>query len=182
LGGVGLSDHDLPTTRKLVRDEIVALLPRLRRYCLALTRSADAGDDLTQSTIERALSRIDQWQDDTRLDSWMFRIAQNIFIDEIRARKRRGVEVDVDVLETVSGDDGRQILEGRSDLECARQAINALSDDQRALVALVIIDGQSYKQAAEILDIPIGTVMSRIARARHAIDTFVNGAPHALPA
>jgi RNA polymerase sigma-70 factor, ECF subfamily len=182
LEGVGLSDHDLPTTRKLVREEIVALLPRLRRFCLALTRSADAGDDLTQSTIERALSRIDQWQDETRLDSWMFRIAQNIFIDEIRARKRRGVQVDVDMLDAVQGDDGRQILESRSDLERARQAINALSDDQRALVALVIIDGQSYKQAAEILDIPIGTVMSRIARARQAIDAFVNGAPHALPA
>jgi RNA polymerase sigma-70 factor, ECF subfamily len=182
LRGVGLSDHDLPATMEMVREEIIALLPRLRRLCMALTRSADAGDDLTQSTIERALSRIDQWQDGTRLDSWMFRIAQNIFIDDMRARKRRGVQVDVEMLQNVQGDDGRKIVEGRSELDRARQAIAALPDDQRVLVALVIIDGQSYKDAAAILDIPIGTVMSRIARARHAIDIFVNGPAHALPA
>jgi RNA polymerase sigma-70 factor, ECF subfamily len=167
---------------EIVREEIIALLPRLRRFCLALTRSTDAGDDLTQSTIERALSRIDQWHDGTRLDSWMFRIAKNIFIDEVRAHKRRGAQVDVEALENVQGEDGRQIVEGRSDLDRARAAINALPDDQRALVALVIIDGQSYKEAAAILDIPIGTVMSRLARARQAIDAFVNGAAHALPA
>jgi RNA polymerase sigma-70 factor, ECF subfamily len=177
-----VSDHDLPTTMPMVRDEIVALLPRLRRLCLALTRSADAGDDLVQSTIERALSRIDQWKQGTRLDSWMFRIAQNIFIDGVRARKRSGVQIDVEMLENVKGDDGRQITEERSALARAREAIAALPDEQRALVALVIIDGQSYKDAAAILDIPIGTVMSRLARARQSIDVFVNGTPHALQA
>ncbi len=166
----------------MVRDEIVALVPRLRRFCLALTRSADAGDDLAQSTIERALSRIDQWQHGTRLDSWMFRIARNIFIDDMRASKRRGTQVDVDGLATVTGDDGRQITEARSDIERARQAIASLPDDQRALVALVIVDGQSYKEAAAILEIPIGTVMSRISRARQSITAFVNHAPGEQPA
>jgi RNA polymerase sigma-70 factor, ECF subfamily len=177
-----LSDQDLPTTTGMVRQEIVALVPRLRRFCLALTRSADAGDDLAQSTIERALSRIDQWQQGTRLDSWMFRIAQNIFIDEMRASKRRGTQVDVEALEAVAGDDGRRITEARSDMERARQAIAALPDDQRVLVALVIIDGQSYKEAAAILDIPIGTVMSRVSRARQSIAAYVGAAPSALPA
>jgi RNA polymerase sigma-70 factor, ECF subfamily len=166
----------------MVREEIVALVPRLRRFCLALTRSADTGDDLAQSTIERALSRIDQWQQGTRLDSWMFRIAQNMFIDEVRASKRRGTQVDVETLEAVAGDDGRRITEARSDIERARQAIAALPDDQRALVALVIIDGQSYKEASAILDIPIGTVMSRISRARQSIAAFVNNVPSALSA
>jgi RNA polymerase sigma-70 factor, ECF subfamily len=164
----------------MVRDEIVALVPRLRRFCMALTRSADGGDDLAQSTIERALSRIDQWQPGTRLDSWMFRIAQNIFIDEVRASKRRGTTVDVDALEMVVGDDGRRITEGRSDVARARAAIEALPDDQRSLIALVVIDGQSYKEAAAILDIPIGTVMSRIARARQSIAAYVNQVPSAF--
>lgn len=168
-------------TVNMVRDQMVALLPRLRRFCMALTRSADAGDDLAQSTIERALSRIDQWQQGSKLDSWMFRIAQNIFLDEVRASKRRGTQVDVDALEMVAGDDGRDIAESRSELARARRAIAALPDDQRALVALVVIDGQSYKEAAAILDIPIGTVMSRIARARQSIDAFVHGAPNAVP-
>jgi RNA polymerase sigma-70 factor, ECF subfamily len=169
-------------TTAMVREEIVALVPRLRRFCLALTRSADAGDDLAQSTIERALSRIDQWQQGTRLDSWMFRIAQNIFIDDMRASRRRGTQIDVEALEAVAGDDGRRITESRSDVERARQAIAALPDDQRALVALVIIDGQSYKDAAAMLDIPIGTVMSRVSRARQTIAAYVNAAPSALPA
>ena len=164
----------------MVREDIVAVLPRLRRFCLALTRSPDAGDDLAQSTIERALSRIDQWQQRTRLDSWMFTIAKNIFLDELRATKRRGQQVDVDALDDVAGDDGRQVTEGRSDLDRARQAMAALPVEQRALMALVVIDGQSYKEAAAILDIPIGTVMSRLARARRAIDAYVNGAPDAL--
>jgi RNA polymerase sigma-70 factor, ECF subfamily len=136
---------------------------------------ADAGDDLVQATVERALLRSDQWQQGTRLDSWMFRIAQNIRIDQARATKVRGVQIDVDELVSLQGADGRVIVETRSDLAAAQSAMVALPDDQRALMALVVLDGQSYKEAAEILDIPIGTVMSRIARARRAIDLHVHG-------
>lgn len=177
-----MRDDDVTPGMRKVREEMVALLPRLRRFCSALTHSADLGDDLTQSTIERGLSRIEQWQQDTRLDSWMFKIAKNIFIDEIRARKRRGTRVDVDMLEHVAGDDGRHVTESRSDLLRAREAIAALPDDQRMLVALVILESHSYKDAAEVLDIPIGTVMSRLARARRSIDAAVNGASRAMPA
>lgn len=180
-GGEGLTDQGSSLAMSLVRDEMVALLPRLRRFCHARTRSVEAGDDLAQSTIERALSRIDQWQPGTRLDSWMFRIAQNLSIDEARAKARRGVQVDVDALARVPGDDGRRIVEERSDLAKVRQAIAALPDDQRTLVALVIVDGQSYKEAAAIIDIPIGTVMSRLSRARQFIDNFVNAARQELP-
>ncbi len=158
----------------VVRSEMIALLPRLRRFCMAKTGSTDAGDDLTQETIERALERIDQWQQGTRLDSWMFRIAQNINVDAARSRARRGIQVDMEALESVSGDDGRTITESRSALASARAAMAALPDDQRALMALVVIDGKSYKDAADILDIPMGTVMSRIARARKSISIAVN--------
>ncbi len=159
-----------------LRTQLVALLPRLRRFCMALTRNGDAGDDLCQATIERALSRSDQFEPGTRLDSWMYRIARNLQIDAARRRQTRGVEVDIDQAYAVAGDDGTAIVENRSDLARAEAALAGLSEDQRALVALVVIDGQSYKDAAAILDIPVGTVMSRIARARRSIDLAVRGA------
>jgi RNA polymerase sigma-70 factor, ECF subfamily len=168
-----LNDRDAPQLNRATRDQLVALLPRLRRFCLALARSADAGDDLAQMTIERALSRIGQWNEGTRLDSWMFRIAQNINIDQARAQKVRGISVDIDELASVSGEDGRDVVETRDALAKAQTAMARLPDDQRALMALVVIDGQSYKEAAAILDIPIGTVMSRIARARASITSAV---------
>jgi RNA polymerase sigma-70 factor, ECF subfamily len=161
-----VNESKAPNIDKAVRDQMIALLPRLRRFCTAITRSAELGDDLTQATIERALSRIDQWSDGTKLDSWMFRIAQNINIDQARSRKTRGISVDIDVLDTVTGDDGREIVEARDGLARVQAAMAKLPEDQRALLALVAIDGQSYKEAADILDIPIGTVMSRISRAR----------------
>jgi RNA polymerase sigma-70 factor, ECF subfamily len=158
-----------------VRDQIVAHLPRLRRFCIVLAGNADAGDDLMQATVERALKRQDQWLQGTRLDSWMFKIAQNIRIDQARAIKVRGVQIDVEEAVSLTGDDGRAIVEGRSELAKAQAALATLPEDQRALMALVVFDGQSYKEAAEILDIPIGTVMSRLARARRAIDIHMHG-------
>jgi RNA polymerase sigma-70 factor (ECF subfamily) len=123
----------------------------------------------------RALERIEQWEAGTRLDSWMFKIAQNINIDEARARNRRGTAVGVEALETVAGDDGVRVVEGRSDINRVRQAVSELPNDQRALVGLVILEGKSYKEAAAILDVPIGTVMSRIARARASLNQALQG-------
>lgn len=161
-----------------VRARIVAFLPRLRRFCTVMARNEDRGDDLMQATVERALTRIDQWQPGSSLESWMFRIAQNIHIDEVRALSRRGTSVNVEELASLAGDDGRAVVEVRSDLNRARAAMDALPDDQRALMALVVLDGRSYKEAAEILGIPIGTVMSRIARARQSIDRALHGERH----
>lgn len=159
-----------------LRDGLVELLPRLRRFCMALTKGQNDGDDLCQATIERALSRADQFDPGTKLDSWMYKIAQNIFYDGTRRLKIRGTEVEfTDPGLALVGDDGVRIIEGRSDLARARAALYALPDEQRILMALVVLDGKSYREAADMLDIPIGTVMSRIARARRAIDTHLNG-------
>jgi RNA polymerase sigma-70 factor (ECF subfamily) len=155
--------------------QIVNLLPKLRRFCNKLTGSTDAGDDLTQSTVERALSRIDGWQQGKRLDSWIFRIARNINIDQARARIRNNEQCDSVAAENAIGEDGRDITENRSTLAYIRTALTKLSDDQRALVMLVMVEGKSYREAADILDIPIGTVMSRIARARAMIIMVVEG-------
>lgn len=158
-----------------LRTQIIAALPRLRRFCHTLTRAPDTGDDLCQATVERALLRGDQFNGRTRMDSWMYRIAQNIFIDERRRMAVRGVKVDVEHAVGLPGDDGLQIVEGRSDLHRARAAMAALPDNQRMLMTIVVLDGMSYKEAAETLGIPVGTVMSRIARARHSIDRQING-------
>lgn len=160
-------DTELPL--KATRDRIIDLLPRLRRFCMGLTGSSDAGDDLTQSTVERALTKIDRWQEGTRLDSWVFRIARNINIDEVRARTRSSEQCDNEATDNAVGVDGREITETRSTLAHVTTALRQLSPDQRALVEMVIVEGKSYREAAEILDIPVGTVMSRIARARFTL-------------
>jgi RNA polymerase sigma-70 factor, ECF subfamily len=158
-----------------VKPRIIAFLPRLRRFCMALTGSHDQCDDLLQETVERALTRIEQWQAGTSLESWMFRIAQNLHIDRIRAQGRRGQTVDVDEMANMAGDDGRTIVEARSELTHVQAAMAALPEEQRSVLALVVIDGRSYKEAAAILELPIGTVMSRISRARQAVDLYLNG-------
>jgi RNA polymerase sigma-70 factor (ECF subfamily) len=170
-----VADTGTDDETKQFRNSVVALLPRLRRFCRAIAGDG-SGDDLLQATVERALARQHQWQPGTGLDSWMFRIAQNLRIDLARHGRVRGTEIDIDEAVALQGDDGRSIVESRSDLSAAERAMAALPEDQRAVLALVVIDGRSYREAAETLDIPIGTVMSRLARARHAVATAVNGA------
>lgn len=152
-----------------LRHRIVEFLPRLRRFSYALTGDTDKGDDLVQETCARALSRLDQWEPGTRLDSWMFRIAQNIWLDQLRSHKVRGDLADIDQAYDIAGDDGRDIVESRLTLNRVSQGIAQLSKDQQVLIALVCVDGLSYKEAADILEVPIGTVMSRLARARRAL-------------
>ncbi len=151
------------------RLQIVDFLPRLRRFSCALTGDQDKGDDLVQETCARALSRLDQWEPGTRLDSWMFRIAQNIWLDQRRAHKVRGDTADIDEVYDLAGEDGRVIAEARLTLAEVSQGIAQLPPDHQVLIGLICVDGLSYKEAAEILDVPIGTVMSRLARARRAI-------------
>jgi RNA polymerase sigma-70 factor (ECF subfamily) len=162
------------TPEDRIRADIVQFLPRLRRFCIAISAGVDAGDELMQATVERALSRSAQWQDGTRLDSWMYRIAQNINIDMARARRTRGIAVGLDVIADRVGTDGWEVVAQRSELGAAVDAMATLSEDQRALMALVVVDGLSYREAAEILEIPIGSVMSRLARARRRIDARLN--------
>ena len=162
-------------TGETFRTALVAVLPRLRRFCASICGSVDAGDDLLQGTVERALSRADQWQAGTRLDSWLFRIAQNMAIDQARSRKVRGEQVDADVLDGQVGDDGRTVIEHRSELAAAHAAMAALPEEQRLVMALVVIEGQSYRETADQLGIPMGSVMSRLARARASIDAQLRG-------
>ncbi|MEL6768572.1 MAG: RNA polymerase sigma factor [Pseudomonadota bacterium] len=150
-----------------IRANLAVLVPRLRRFALALCGNRDEGDDLVQTACLKALDRAGQFQPGTRLDSWMFRIVQTTFIDERRKRSRRGHTAPPEALDTLS-DDGRD-ARSRDDrllLGRIREAIAELPEEQRLVIGLVAIEGYTYKETAEILDIPVGTVMSRLARAR----------------
>ncbi len=149
------------------RQELVELLPRLRRFALATTRSRHEAEDLLQTAVERALRHENAWQTGTRLDSWMFKIMQNLWFDELRAFRRKSAPLEL--ADEVMGDDGKDSMTRQLQLEEVRHALHALPDDQRAVIALVVLEGLSYQEAANTLGIAPGTVMSRLARGRAAL-------------
>lgn len=149
-----------------VRQEMVSLLPRLRRFAYGLAGQREDADDLVQAACERALERCDQWEPGTRLDSWMYRIIQNLWIDRLRSRKLRGDPVDVEAIEPSADEHAHRVPELRSDLARVSDALQQLRPEHRELLLLVCVEELSYKEAAELLQIPMGTVMSRLARAR----------------
>ena len=141
-----------------VRFQIAAMLPRLRRFARGLARSAEEADDLVQGACERALRSI---------DSWMFRIAHNLWIDTLR---KKHIDSDADLSNMdVPGEDGRRTIESRLEWADVRAAIARLPAEQRDVLVLVCIEDASYREAAAILEVPIGTITSRLARARQAL-------------
>ena len=150
-----------------LRAEMLAFLPRLRRFAHGLTGSKHDGDDLLQATCERAISSIDQFQPGTRLDSWMFRIARNLYLNELRATAAHTKVTSEGLVEQGgSALDGRHVMEMRSSFEAARQCVTCLPEDQRTILLLVTVEGLSYEEVAGALEVPMGTVASRVARAR----------------
>jgi RNA polymerase sigma-70 factor (ECF subfamily) len=150
-----------------IRAEMVALLPRMRRFAHALAGSRDEGDDLVQAACLKALGALHQFEPGTRLDAWMFRIIRTGFLDRMRTNARRPTVSDPEALEALSdGGKGARGAEDRMTLARVREHMAGLPEDQRAVLALVAIEGLSYREAADVLDVPVGTVMSRLARAR----------------
>jgi RNA polymerase sigma-70 factor, ECF subfamily len=156
------------------RAELIALLPRLRRFALGLTAHPDRADDLVQAGCERALARQHQWQPGTRLDSWMYRILQNLWIDQLRSGGRED-PAEQEEVENVPDRDWDSGLEAKLTLEQVVAAMGRLPEPMRLVLTVVCIDGQSYKEAAATLDVPIGTVMSRLARARLELHRVLHG-------
>lgn len=150
-----------------------ALLPRLRRFAHSLTASPADADDLTQITIERALRARTQWQEGTRLDAWLFRIMRNCWIDIVRSRARTARVLAPAEEGELVGHDPRAQMDARIDLDRIMQAMERLPPEQREIVALVLIDGLGYRETAELLDLPIGTVSSRLVRGRKALLAMV---------
>lgn len=159
----------------VVRAELVLLLPRLRRFARALTRQADDADDLVQTALERALRALNQWQPGTSLSAWTFRIMKNAWIDETRSRSSRAKMLAPEEAGVHTSTDGAAQMAAHMDVRAAEQAINRLPEEQRLAVALVLVAGLSYTEAAETLQIPIGTLTSRLARGRANIERAVLG-------
>ena len=151
--------------------EIASLLPRLRRFARAVTHHREDADDLVQIAVERALIRSEQWEAGTRLDSWIFRIMKNAWIDEIRGRTRRDRLFAPEEAGDNVGDDFAQAHQQRIAIQ---KAMSLLSEDHRLVIGLVLVDGLPYKEAAEVLEIPMGTLTSRLARAREALQELLS--------
>jgi RNA polymerase sigma-70 factor, ECF subfamily len=157
-------------TPENVHAELAALLPRLRRFARNLTRNPHDADDVVQTALERALAKLDQWRRDARLDSWMFKIVRNVWIDELRSRGRQGkIFAAPEAGENV----GDSPLERETDLMSVQSAMARLPEEQRIAVCLVLVEGLPYKEAAEVLDVPIGTLTSRLARGREALQAML---------
>ena len=165
-----------PSSNEL-REGIAALLPRLRRFGRTLARNTEDADDLVQIAVERALTHTEQWRPGTRLDSWIFRIMQNAWIDETRARERRSQTF---VAEDAAENIGTSTNDAQMDAIAVHKAVAQLSDDQRVVVGLVLVEGFSYQEAADVLDIPVGTLTSRLARARDALQALLTGTTHGV--
>ena len=154
-------------------DQLAALLPRLRRFAHALSRNSADSDDLTQATIERALRSREQWQPGTRLDSWSYRIMRNLWIDTARARSRRTAHEAPEEEGLDVGEDPRGAMDAAVDLKRIMLAMGRLPDEQREVVALILVEGFGYREVSEMLGLPIGTVSSRLVRGRTALLAMV---------
>lgn len=158
------------------RTELIQLLPRLRRFARGLAGATDQADDLVQASVEKALRNMHGFAAGSRMDAWMFRIIRNTWIDTVRAR-RDTVAYDTEAADTIIGSDGRQTTEARLHLAEVRRAMAGLPDDHRDVLMLVCVEGMRYREVAEMLDIPEGTVMSRLSRARLALAEKLKDTP-----
>lgn len=155
----------------MLASEIASLLPRMRRFARSLTYHREDADDLVQIAMERALGRSEQYTPGTRLDSWIFRIIKNAWIDEVRSRARRDELFAPEEAGEQVGDDFAQAHQQRMAIQ---KAVSLLSEEHRLVVGLVLVDGLGYKEAAEVLEIPVGTLTSRLARAREALQQILS--------
>lgn len=147
--------------------EIESSVPALRRYARSLTRNADRADDLVQDCIERAIRKQGLWRPTAPLQSWLFRMLLNIYRNDLRRDRRKGDQIPIDGMLVEPSIQPAQ--PGRIALGEISRAIDTLPHDQREALLLVVLEGMSYSEAAEVLTIPIGTLMSRLGRARAAL-------------
>jgi RNA polymerase sigma-70 factor, ECF subfamily len=160
-------------------DLIEAEIPRLRRYARYLARDADRADDLVQECLMRAIAKIDSWTPGTNLRAWLFVILRNCHINEVRRGQRTSlfgeVSSDYDVVPTPAGQEAHISL-----LE-VRDAYLNLSEEHREVLLLVAIEGLQYEEAAAILEIPVGTIRSRLSRARQTLRDALDDGQTIMP-
>lgn len=149
--------------------DLIAALPGLKRFAVSLCRRVDVADDLVQTAVERAVASRDRYDPQTRLEPWLFRILRNAWIDMTRRQSTRGSEIDVVDAPEAAIVDGDRVTEAVLMLRKTEEALATLPEDQREVLVLVCFEELSYAEAAEVLGIPKGTVMSRLARGRAAL-------------
>jgi RNA polymerase sigma-70 factor (ECF subfamily) len=159
----------MPPISEALSVQIVELLPRLRRFARTLAGNPSDADDLVQICIERALTKSDQLRSGAPLAGWMFGILRNAWIDEARGRARRSrvfapAELGEHVADPTSAD---------AEILPVQQAMQRLPDEQREVIGLVLVEGLSYNEAAKITGVPVGTVTSRLARGREALQAIL---------
>jgi RNA polymerase sigma-70 factor (ECF subfamily) len=160
-----------------IMDEIEECVPALRRYARALTHEPDRADDIVQDCLERAIRKRGLWRPSGAVRSWVFRILLNVYRNDLRRARRSPAPVS---LEGLPGRDpaGLDVQPGRLALAETAQAMQALPAEQREVLLLVAVEEMSYAEAAAVLAIPAGTLMSRLARARATLRSLTdNGAP-----
>ncbi len=156
-----------------IRREMIALIPRMKRFALSLTRSGHDAEDLVQLTYERAIRSIDSFELGTRLDSWMYRIMQNLHRNGIRDRNTREKTVVSGMEDADVAVDGERAAHAHLDMVDVQRFMTGLEDQHRSVLMLIAVEGYGYAEVAEMLNIPIGTVTSRLARARLKLRGFM---------
>lgn len=154
---------------------ILAEIPRMRRYARALLRDADAADDLVQDGLERALARLDNWTSGDSPRRWLFTIMHHLFVDQFRRAKRRG-ENSMLPLDNTEALSQPAVQFGHAANGEVLNALQKIGEDRRAALLLVAVEGFSYAEAAQMLDIPAGTVMSRVSRGREELRAVMDDA------
>jgi RNA polymerase sigma-70 factor (ECF subfamily) len=160
----------MPPFSEALSVQIIELLPRLRRFARALAGNTSDADDLVQICVERALTRSDQLRNDAPLVGWLFGILRNAWIDEARGRTRRNRLFAPEEL----GEHVADPTSAHSEILPVQQAMQRLPDEQREVIGLVLIEGLSYSEAAQITGVPIGTVTSRLARGRATLQGLLD--------
>ena len=149
--------------------DMIVLRPQLLRFALSLARNRDEAEDLVQATYARAIERIDQYRLGTRLVGWLFSILNSIWVNQVRATEVRHRHAEDTRLAAVETDQTWPGLVARQSLAKVRRQVAILPEDQRAALMLIAVEGLSYREASDILNVPMGTLASRLARARYAL-------------
>jgi RNA polymerase sigma-70 factor (ECF subfamily) len=168
-----LTEHSKAISEDL-RAHLLELLPQLRRFARSLTGNRDDGDDLMQATVEKILRK--GMPADATPRAWLFTVCKNLFLDERRAQAVRTKAAQWPELAEQPGISGERVALGELTLREVDRAMQALPEEQRLVISLVTVEGMSYREAAEVLEVPIGTVMSRLARGRAVLAHMFAGA------
>jgi RNA polymerase sigma-70 factor (ECF subfamily) len=154
------------------RAAILAEIPRLRRYARALLRNRDSADDLVQDCLERALGKLDGWRTGDNPRRWLFTIMHHLFVDQMRREKRRGEAA----MLPIEASEAMAVPAHQAESVASHEildALQAISPDRRTALLMVAVEGFSYAEAANVLGVPAGTLMSRIARGREELRTIL---------